>query len=972
VQRAPRSPQFKAADEILDPILRATPDYFMASYLRASELIKQQQYAAADEILGRVSAKFPLFPAGYYLQGKTKFALDQFAQAEFALAKYLGYVPNDRRAVWLIAIAALRQHGAPRAIEYIKLFFNRVSADAATLTLLGNAYLADRKPALALQQFQAAAALDPENPNIKTGVALSEIDTGQTEQGLAQLEQLFASETGAAVAGPTLVLTELKAGRVGKAAETAASLVHRNPDNPLYLTLLGEVRAALHDDLGAETAFHNALAQDPRFTPATRDLAQFYLATGRPDDARKLYTGLLSQNPDDPSNSPAKKAKDASALLGLAHIASAQKKWVEAIEYLNHARAIAKNDPAPGLDLVKLYELRADWASARAVAIELGQQFPQDANVAEAQARARLEAGDRKGALGSYKLAQQLAPNSIPILSQYVALLRQAGYFRDARDVLQDAVARNPRNASIKADLIRVEAELDGLDTALYVARGFAKDDSDNNLYDLISAELCEKAGRPRDAAALLEKAVAARSADDDLRLALSRLYTRMGRLAKAEALLTARLKNDPKNAAGGAALAAPYLITGRPVDAKKLYLDVLSQTPNDVVALIGLADIVVAEKKWPEAIGYISRARTAAPNNPAPGLGLVNLYVLRQDWRNAIEVATDLVKKFPTNVDVLDKLGRVQIEAGNPHDAIPVYNLAHNIAPDSMTILYSHLRLLNSTQKFTEARTILRAALNRDPQNATLKGELIRVEAEIGGLDAGLAMARTWAKEDPNNGVYDIASAELYEKAGRLKDAVGLLEEAAADRPSDDNLAIALSRRYAATGVPAKAEAVLKTRLEAGPGNAQVLSALASVFMGQKRYADAIAEYTRLIENRPGDASALNNLAWLHQRRGEFAQARELAQRAFAISPRDPHIDDTLGWILLEQGEADKATTYLSAANLSAPHDPDIQYHLAMAFHRIGRPADAEALLVTLLGSGVSFADKAAAEKLLHELKPG
>jgi len=250
VQRAPRSPQFKAADEILDPILRATPDYFMASYLRASELIKQQQYAAADEILGRVSAKFPLFPAGYYLQGKTKFALDQFAQAEFALAKYLGYVPNDRRAVWLIAIAALRQHGAPRAIEYIKLFFNRVSADAATLTLLGNAYLADRKPALALQQFQAAAALDPENPNIKTGVALSEIDTGQTEQGLAQLEQLFASETGAAVAGPTLVLTELKAGRVGKAAETAASLVHRNPDNPLYLTLLGEVRAALHDDLG--------------------------------------------------------------------------------------------------------------------------------------------------------------------------------------------------------------------------------------------------------------------------------------------------------------------------------------------------------------------------------------------------------------------------------------------------------------------------------------------------------------------------------------------------------------------------------------------------------------------------------------------------------------------------------------------------------------------------------------------------
>ena len=418
-----------------------------------------------------------MFPAGYYLQGTIKYALGQFAQAEFALAKYLAHVPNDRRAVWLIAIAALRQHGAPRAIEYIKLLLKRVPADAATLTLLGNACVADRKPALALQQFQAAAALDPENPKIKAGVAISEIDTGQTEQGLAQLEQLFASETGAAVAGPTLVLTELGAGRVGKAAEIAASLVHRNPDNPLYLTLLGEVRASLHDDVGAETTFRAALALDPAFTPAARDLAQLYLAAGRSDDARKVYTGLLSKKPNDASNSPSIKANDVAALLGLADIAIAEKKWTEAIDDLNRARTIAKTDPAPGLELIKLYQSRADWDSAKAVAVELGQQFPQDANVAEAQGRTRLEAGDEKGALASYKLAQQLAPNSIPILSRYVGLLRQAGYLRDARDVLQDAVGRNPRNVSIKADLIRVEAELDGLDTAIYEARGFANDD---------------------------------------------------------------------------------------------------------------------------------------------------------------------------------------------------------------------------------------------------------------------------------------------------------------------------------------------------------------------------------------------------------------------------------------------------------------------------------------------------------------
>jgi len=964
--------EFKAADEILDPILRATPDSFMANYLRGSELIKQQQYASADATLGRVTNKFPLFPAGYYLQGTAKLALGQFAQAEEALHRYLNNVSDDRNAVWLIAIAALKQHAAPRAIEYLKLLLDKEPADAATLTLLGNAYMADSKPELALQQFQQAAALDPENPKIKTSIAISKIDAGQTEQGLAQLEQLFAGEDTASAAGPTLVLSELRAGRVGKAAEVAASLVGRDAGNPLYLTLLGEVCAALQDYVGAEAAFHAAKVQDRTFTPATRDLGQLYLATGRADEARKAYIGLLSKTPDDPSNSPAKKGNDTSALLGLADIAITEKKWTEAINHLNRARTIARNDPAPGLKLVELYELRADWDSAKAVTVELGQQFPQDANVAEAQGRASLEAGDRSGAIASYKLAQQLAPDSVPILSRYVGLLRQAGYFRDARDVLQDTVVRNPRNASFKADLIRVEAEVDGLDTALYEARGFAKDDPDNDLYDRVSAELYEKVGRAGDAAALLEKAVAERPADDDLRVGLSRLYTRMGSLAKAESVLTDRLQSDQKNTAAGAALAALYLTTGRPDGAKKLYLEVLSQTPNDVVALLGLADLAVVEKKWPEAMDYIKRASAARPNDPAPGLLLVNMYGLQQDWHNAIGTATELVKKFPTNIDVIDKLGRVQIEAGDPNGALSTYERAHMIAPNSPSILSSYVSLLRSAKKFPKARLVLRAALRRDPQNASLKGELVRVEAEIGGLEAGLAAARNFAKNDPDDSLYDRVSAELYEKAGRGKEAIGQLEKAVEARPSDTDLAVALSRLYRRTGVPDKAEAVLKARLKAAPKDFAAGAALAFFYVEQKQYTAALAEYSRLVEEQPSDPSVLNNLAWLYQRQGEMAKARELAERAFAISPRDANVDDTLGWILLGQGEATNALDYISAANLSTPRDPNIQYHLAVALHRVGRAADAQTMLETLLGSSVSFADRVDAEKLLHELKAG
>jgi superfamily II DNA/RNA helicase len=42
------------------------------------------------------------------------------------------------------------------------------------------------------------------------------------------------------------------------------------------------------------------------------------------------------------------------------------------------------------------------------------------------------------------------------------------------------------------------------------------------------------------------------------------------------------------------------------------------------------------------------------------------------------------------------------------------------------------------------------------------------------------------------------------------------------------------------------------------------------------------------------------------------------------------------------------------------------------VALHRVGRTTDAQAMLETLLGSSVSFADRAEAEKLLRELKAG
>jgi putative PEP-CTERM system TPR-repeat lipoprotein len=950
---------YNAADEDLTSVLKARPNDLMANYLHALELAKQQKYAAADHLFDRLSGFFTKFPAGYYLQGATKLALGQFAQAEDILRLYLGQFPADARAVRLAAIAALRQGAPTRAIGYLKTVVNKTPQDPQLLTLLGNAYMANGKPDLALDQFEKAAALDPGNAAIKTRVAISEIGAGQGKEGLAELERVFDTQSGATVAGPTLVLTQLRAGQVDKAAQTAAALLKRDPKSPLYQTLVGMVRGEQRDYPAAEAAFRAALTSQPGFLPARRDLAQLYLATGKAEQAKEVYNDAL-----------AKKPEDEAALLGLANIAIAEKNWSAATDNINRARTAAPNDPAPGLMLVRAYELRQDWANVKALATALSAQFPSNVDVLDAQARGQLAAGDTNGAISTYKRAHELAPNSLPILSRYLTLLNSAKYYADMRGVVQAAIANDPKNPSLKVELVRVTAELDGVDAAVSKANAFAKDDPNNNAYDLLSSQLYQNAGRYGDAAALLDKAVAARPADDALTITLARLNIRTGDFAKAEAVLNARLKADPKDVAARSVLGPLYLATSRTTDAKQVYGDLLAQKPNDVTGLLGMADVAIVQKQWPEALDAIARARSAAPNDPAPGIKLVTLYALRQDWKNATASAAELAAKFPSNVDVLDIQGRAQLGAGDTKGAIATYKHAHEVAPNSPQFLARYVAVLNAAKNYTEVRAVLQAALDRAPQNPALKGELIRVESEIGGVDAGLAKAQAFAKADPGSTLYDLVSAELLDKAGSGTQAATFIERALVAKPTDDSLTTGLARIYSHHGGANRAEALLNDRLKAVPNDFAIRATLASIYLESKNYDAAIAEYTKLLDTRPDDPGSLNNLAWLYQQKGDLTKARSLAERAVAAVPSAAQIDDTLGWILLAQGDTDKAVTYLTAANASDPSDPAIQYHLAVAFNRVGRSTDAQTMLERLLGSGATFADKTQAEKLLAELK--
>ena len=239
---------------------------------------------------------FPAFWPGYYAAGSDETHARAICPGGDEFGQISRRCAHDIKAAQLIATAALKQRAAERAIEYLKPFADKSPADAATLAILGNAYMADRKPDLALQQFQKIAALDPDNPAIKTQIGISEIDAGQRATGPCHA-RAGVWHRGRRADCWTHARADGTAGTASldKAAEVAARLIKRDAKNPIYQTLLGEVRLAQQDYSAAESAFRAALAINPDFTAATRDLAQLFAATGRADEARNSTTICLQR-----------------------------------------------------------------------------------------------------------------------------------------------------------------------------------------------------------------------------------------------------------------------------------------------------------------------------------------------------------------------------------------------------------------------------------------------------------------------------------------------------------------------------------------------------------------------------------------------------------------------------------------------------------------------------------------------------
>ncbi len=205
-----------------------------------------------------------------------------------------------------------RQHNNnPGALQALNIALNLDQNSAAIHAMLGTYWLQLDKPDLAIQHFRASTQLEPDNPawwvaraNAAARVDLSEALTGYTQAvNLAPKEAIYWYDLAAFCVENNAYIEDYGL----NAALRAFAL---EPDNLLYVDMLGRAQMATGQTSGAEVMFKKALEKSPN--PGQAYIYHFhlgllYLQTNQTELAKFEFLQTIASNPQGIYGSQAKK-----------------------------------------------------------------------------------------------------------------------------------------------------------------------------------------------------------------------------------------------------------------------------------------------------------------------------------------------------------------------------------------------------------------------------------------------------------------------------------------------------------------------------------------------------------------------------------------------------------------------------------------------------------------------------------------
>ena len=740
------------------------------------------------------------------------------------------------------------------------------------------ARLAD--PAAALATYERVLADDPEQREARDGV-----------EKLARRTERWAD---------LARLLEEKASRAGD-AHVAARVRRERAE------LLAE---RLGDAAGATRELEAVLAADPDDRAALRAVEKLYEKQGRDDDYLRTVERLADLA-----------ESDAERLMLLRRLAA---EWEEratgldrAADALEQIVTLAPDDPDAFRALARVYRrakrflalaealerrrgATADRDESRTLAAELGQVYEEElrdpARAAAAYADAQVQGDESEATLGALARLHEQAGRWTEAAATLETLARVAKETAVRTDALvrAAAIARERREDAAAAEALYARAlELDGGNLAALVAL----------------ATMYRKQGDWLRAAKLMREA----EAGTVNRIEKTRLLYELGALyqdeledsTQAAEVLGRVLDVDPEHVPAAERLAALHERAERWA-ALEPVLEMLARKADrtgDAAAAAGLLHAKLGDTE--RRLGHLDKAARAyetaqalAPEALPVLRGYGVLREERREWREAATLyaaasARAEALPAPERVELYERLGRCEAEAGARDAALAYYGLALGLEPGNARVAAAVAALHEASgdhAALVAAKRGLLAHAEDDETRARLAEEIGDLYAEkLGDPEQAVDAYRAVIEIAPNRRQVWHKLLELFTAAKQWADAAGALGRLAELETAS---AVRAKYFYAAAVIrrdelddPAGSVALFNRALDDAPDLTKAFDALERLLSDVGAWRELARNYRRMIKRLPAEGlSDLRLRLWSGLGEVSLTQLEDMEMAATAL----------------------------------------------------------------------------------------
>ncbi len=412
--------------------------------------------------------------------------------------------------------------------------------------------------------------------------------------------------------------------------------------------------------------------------------------------------------------------------------------------------------------------------------------------------------------------------------------------------------------------------------------------------------------------------------------------------------------------------LARMNLEDGHFVEARRQFDEVLLKDPENISALLGLAQLSERTGKPDAALILVKKAHQKNKQAVLPALLLGRFYLKARKFQDALSTLLPAYEKHDNNLQLMLFLARAYRYSGDLGKALKLYKKVVGKSDVQLVILeMAELQFKMGLRK--EAKLTLKKGVSVSKQSMLSRGVLGMAELQEGNVDQAMIIAKQIMKDDRESWVGYSLAGDILLFRKKYRNAQGYFKKALEISGNKREL-YRLYNAYILDKNKGKGINLLETWLKNNPKDKDVLFDLANLKMVSNDEKTSVSLYKRVLELEPKHIGSLNNLANLYID-SDPSRALSYAKKVYALNNTNPTVQDTLGWAYLKNGDTEKALQLIHQA-AKRTNSTEIQYHLAVALSQVGRKVESKRILEKLLKNKGFTRDADKARTLLKELE--